>query len=80
MRARLEILCPFCRASNPPPNKFCHECGTLLAAASSAAASASPQSHTPRHRAEKILTSRSALEGEETAPLIQRVYELSAQH
>src|SRR4029453_3778003 len=37
--------------------KFCGECGTALSAAS-------PQAYTPRRLAEKILTSRAALEGE----------------
>ncbi len=61
---RLESLCPFCRASNPPTNKFCHECGQNLSARPAAAKFSSPQAYTPKHLAEKILTSRSALEGE----------------
>jgi class 3 adenylate cyclase/tetratricopeptide (TPR) repeat protein len=62
--ARLELLCPSCRASNPPTNKFCNECGESLAQPASAPRFASPQIYTPRHLAEKILTSKSALEGE----------------
>jgi len=62
--ARLELLCPSCRASNPPANKFCNECGTALHSAPAAAQFSSPQSYTPKHLAEKILTSKSALEGE----------------
>ena len=74
---RLQSLCPACQASNPPSNKFCSECGQRLAGAaptptSVAAAApvttparfASPEVYTPRHLAEKILTSKSAIEGE----------------
>src|SRR6185295_1741880 len=63
---------------NPPTNKFCGECGQPLsgAAAPSAPAAtaaapaatparfASPEAYTPRHLAEKILTSKGAIEGE----------------
>jgi class 3 adenylate cyclase/tetratricopeptide (TPR) repeat protein len=52
---------------NPPGSRFCNECGLSLAqraSPASAAHFASPQSYTPAHLAEKILTSRSALEGE----------------
>ena len=62
--ARLELPCPSCRASNPPTNKFCNECGESLAQPASAPKFASPQNYTPKHLAEKILTSKSALEGE----------------
>ena len=62
--ARFESLCPACRASNPAANKFCHECGEPLAGGPPAAKFASPQAYTPKHLAEKILTSKSALEGE----------------
>jgi class 3 adenylate cyclase/tetratricopeptide (TPR) repeat protein len=63
--ARLDVACPACGAANPPGNKFCHECGAALAAAQPAAPPApSPQSYTPQHLAERILTSRGTLEGE----------------
>jgi class 3 adenylate cyclase len=62
--ARLELLCPSCRASNPPTNKFCNECGESLVQSGSTPKFASPQIYTPKHLAEKILTSKSALEGE----------------
>ena len=62
--AQLESACPACRASNPPTNKFCHECGAPLTGGPPAAKFTSPQSYTPKHLAEKILTSKSALEGE----------------
>jgi len=50
---------------NPPGSRFCNACGHNLAQPPASAASfASPSSYTPKHLAEKILTSRSALEGE----------------
>lgn len=61
---RLEALCPACRATNPPTNRFCHECGEPLTTALPATTFASPQAYTPKHLAEKILTTKSALEGE----------------
>ena len=63
--ARLDASCPACRASNPPGNKFCGECGApLIHAASSSIKFESPKSYTPKHLAEKILTSKGMLEGE----------------
>jgi class 3 adenylate cyclase/tetratricopeptide (TPR) repeat protein len=62
--ARLELLCSSCRASNPPTNKFCNECGAALHGGTAATEFTSPQAYTPKHLAEKILTSKSALEGE----------------
>ncbi len=62
--ARLESACPACGASNPPGNKFCAQCGASLTQATAAPKFVSPQSYTPRHLAEKILTCKSALEGE----------------
>jgi class 3 adenylate cyclase/tetratricopeptide (TPR) repeat protein len=49
---------------NPPGNKFCGQCGASLVAATASTKFASPESYTPKHLAEKILTSKSALEGE----------------
>jgi class 3 adenylate cyclase/tetratricopeptide (TPR) repeat protein len=49
----------------PAGAKFCLECGAPVASQTTAEARfASPESYTPRHLAEKILTSKSALEGE----------------
>src|SRR5918992_3630219 len=62
--ARLETLCPSCRASNPPANKCCNECGAPLAQVVTTTKFISPESYTPKHLAEKIFTSKSALEGE----------------
>src|SRR5262249_19239226 len=72
---RLQSLCPACQAANPPTNKFCNECGQPLTGAAPAPAKAtapiappdrfaSPETYTPKHLAEKILTSKSAIEGE----------------
>ena len=66
--APLEAPCPACQSPNPPGNKFCHQCGGALDGAATAATPstpfASPRSYTPKHLAEKILTSASALQGE----------------
>jgi class 3 adenylate cyclase len=76
--ARLESRCPACQRLLRPHAKFCDDCGhavVSVAAAGDAAAGAPaagvnariarpPFGYTPRHLAEKILTSRAALEGE----------------
>jgi class 3 adenylate cyclase/tetratricopeptide (TPR) repeat protein len=66
--------CPACGFGNEPGERFCGGCGAPLAtaarpdprepAAASAPAPAAPEAYTPRHLAEKILTSRAAMEGE----------------
>jgi class 3 adenylate cyclase/tetratricopeptide (TPR) repeat protein len=64
---RLSHACPQCGAENPAGFHFCGNCGTPLTASVSprhALHTVTPQSYTPRHLAEKILTSRPALEGE----------------
>src|SRR5438552_15798423 len=53
--------CPRCQAENPAGQKFCGECGAALTPSS---ATPAPRTYTPQHLAEKILTSRTALEGE----------------
>jgi class 3 adenylate cyclase len=63
--ARLSLTCAGCGASHPRGQKFCGECGAHLAAPDGAPPrQPSPESYTPHHLAEKILTSRAALEGE----------------
>src|SRR5262245_4578318 len=65
--ARLEMGCPGCGTANQLGAKFCKKCGQPVAMMSLAATAVkfpSPDSYTPRHLAEKILTSKSALEGE----------------
>ncbi len=72
---RLAAACPQCGTELPAGAKFCLECGHRLTAAevtpeTPAVPGATPDFHsrlasyTPKHLAEKILTSRSALEGE----------------
>ena len=64
--APLAMRCQACGFSNEPGEKFCGGCAAPLAAASPPPPppSASAQAYTPKHLAEKILTSKSALEGE----------------
>ncbi len=61
--APLACVCASCGAANPPENKFCGQCAAPLGQAT-AAKFTSPESYTPKHLAERILTSRAALEGE----------------
>jgi class 3 adenylate cyclase/tetratricopeptide (TPR) repeat protein len=62
--ARLASMCAACGAANAPAQKFCGECGAPLSGDAPRARFPSLQSYTPKHLAEKILTSKSALEGE----------------
>jgi class 3 adenylate cyclase len=63
---KLEIGCPKCRKPNPPGSRFCNACGQTLIApeATPSIDYNQPQSYTPKHLALKILTNRSAIEGE----------------
>ena len=61
--ASLALVCSSCGATNPPENKFCGQCATSLRKPADPPFAA-PESYTPKHLAEKILISRSALEGE----------------
>jgi class 3 adenylate cyclase/tetratricopeptide (TPR) repeat protein len=56
--------CAACGASNPPTNKFCGECGSSLTGAPPSPKFGSPETYTPKHLVERILTSKAALEGE----------------
>ncbi len=56
------IDCRRCSASNPAGQRFCDACGERLAA--HAEPLREPRAYTPGHLVEKILTTRSALEGE----------------
>jgi class 3 adenylate cyclase/tetratricopeptide (TPR) repeat protein len=56
--------CPNCGTRLSASSKFCSECGHPLAEPVAQPRYSSPESYTPKHLAEKILTSRSALEGE----------------
>jgi class 3 adenylate cyclase/tetratricopeptide (TPR) repeat protein len=61
--ARLEAACPGCGTPVTPGKKFCRSCGAAVTT-EPAGRFASPESYTPKHLAEKILTSKAALEGE----------------
>src|SRR5262249_27052944 len=69
---KLELFCPACGASLPPESLFCGKCGVRLLSDTTTASLVSvptahqrpPAAYTPPHLREKILTSRSALEGE----------------
>ncbi|MCP4668975.1 MAG: guanylate cyclase, partial [Deltaproteobacteria bacterium] len=63
---KLSVLCPQCRCENLPDEKFCGDCGQDLRGPKEASAIDynEPQSYTPKHLADKILTSRSSIEGE----------------
>src|SRR5215831_15387965 len=69
---KLELFCPACGASLPPESLFCGKCGVRLLSGTTTASLVSaptahqrpPAAYTPPHLREKILTSRSALEGE----------------
>jgi class 3 adenylate cyclase len=62
------MRCAACRFDNPPGFQFCGECGTRLAPSSPPHPrdwrDRTPRTYTPEHLADRILTSRSILEGE----------------
>ena len=64
--AKLSVGCPQCGAANAPDDNFCRKCGARVTVSTAPAATrfAAPESYTPKHLAEKILTSKAALEGE----------------
>jgi class 3 adenylate cyclase/tetratricopeptide (TPR) repeat protein len=61
--AKLQLVCPGCGQPVAAGKKFCRACGAALPVTSEARAGA-PQPVLPKHLAERVLTSRSALEGE----------------
>src|SRR6266851_7493838 len=62
--AGLGLVCPSCGARTDAGERFCGECGKPLTEAAKPAPLPDPRSYTPKHLAEKILQSKSALEGE----------------
>ena len=63
--AAIAARCAQCGTENAPGHKFCKKCGQALAPAPAREHDArftSPHSYTPKHLADKILTSKSALE------------------
>jgi class 3 adenylate cyclase len=65
-RTKLSLICPQCNAENPPDNAFCDQCASDLKEPEEAPSIdyEEPQSYTPKFLADKILTHRSAIEGE----------------
>ena len=64
--AALARTCQACSHANPPEYRFCGGCGAALQAppASALPPARDPRAYTPKHLADKILQSKSALEGE----------------
>ena len=64
--AKLENICPQCKSSNPSEFNFCGKCGHALREPEEAPAMdySEPKTYTPKHLADKILTTRSSIEGE----------------
>src|SRR5215470_3498308 len=64
--SKLTLACPQCGTACAPDDNFCRRCGQSLSPVAIAVGErfATPQAYTPHHLAEKILTSKSALEGE----------------
>jgi class 3 adenylate cyclase len=62
---RLTTVCAKCQSELPAGAKFCQQCGEPVASrASTESRFAKPETYTPKYLAERILTSKSALEGE----------------
>jgi class 3 adenylate cyclase/tetratricopeptide (TPR) repeat protein len=62
--AGLAKSCGQCGTELPGAAVYCFACGQPVGTSTSAPRFAAPESYTPKHLAEKILTSRAALEGE----------------
>ncbi len=63
--ARLALACASCGTALPAGSRFCNKCGSPVTAEVGVPARlASPETYTPKYLAEKILTSKAALEGE----------------
>jgi Adenylate and Guanylate cyclase catalytic domain/Double zinc ribbon len=63
---KLSVICPIRRFENLPEDVFCGGCGCYLKEQEGAPPIDfnQPQSYTPKHLADKILTARSSIEGE----------------
>ena len=63
---KLLLICSRCNTENTPVNKFCDECGFSLKEPQEPIPVdyTQPQSYTPKFLADKILTTRSSIEGE----------------
>ncbi len=60
----LALACAACGSTHPLGQKYCGECGQPLTPAPASAKPPAAEPGTPPHLAEKILTSRTAIEGE----------------
>ena len=60
----MAVQCPRCGAEIPAGVKFCNQCGASTSEAAEDRPERDPRSYTPKHLADKILQSKSALEGE----------------
>jgi len=60
----LTMVCAKCNTKLPTDAAFCFACGQPVVAAADGQHFTTPDAYTPKHLAEKILTSKSALEGE----------------
>jgi class 3 adenylate cyclase/tetratricopeptide (TPR) repeat protein len=58
------VICPACGTSLRPGARFCDGCGAAVTSPPTAAPTPDVRDYTPRHLVEKILTSRTALQGE----------------
>ena len=65
-REKLFLICPQCGIENSPENNFCNKCAHDLREPEEAPPVdyPEPQSYTPKYLADKILTTRSSIEGE----------------
>jgi hypothetical protein len=62
--SRLALSCPSCGDEVTLGSRFCGSCGAALGTSTAYAYFSSPQAYTPEYLAQRIRTSRSALEGE----------------
>jgi adenylate cyclase len=56
------VVCGTCRSQNPDGAKFCNQCGSAIGAGGPVGEER--KSYTPKHLVERVLKSRSAIEGE----------------
>jgi len=61
---RLAFACAGCGAELAAGAKFCNQCGQPAGAADAGERFGTPESYTPKHLADRILTSKAALDGE----------------
>ncbi|HEY7220727.1 MAG TPA: adenylate/guanylate cyclase domain-containing protein [Candidatus Binatia bacterium] len=62
--AKLIATCSNCNTELPPEAKYCFQCGRAVSAGAVSSQFSAPENYTPKHLAEKILSSKGALEGE----------------